>query len=203
MTSDTATAPGRPQDEELTGKILSETIDQLRTGGYASLRIEKIAAMVGCSKATIYRRWPSRAELTAAALSANASAGDLPDTGNIIDDLAEHAWRNPRNDRLPDGSPRNNGTLWAVIVEPEVREILLNGFLDQRRSVGLALISRGVERGELPPNVDAHLILDLLAGFTLYRGSVRNITIGKDDYRPIVASLVASPPLMKPEPAGR
>ncbi len=186
---------GRPQDAQLTGKILDETLRMLRIHGYPSLRIEQVAAAVGCSKASIYRRWATRAELAADALRKHSELGEIPDTGNVVEDLVEHAWQNAQNQKPTNDAMDTGHTLWAAIVEPEVRTHVWANFLGVRREMGLRIVSRAVGRGELPLETDGDIILDMLAGLTLYRGSVRNISINKSDYQQIVAALVASPPL--------
>lgn len=199
MTHDTHAAPGRPQDEELTGKILDETLRVLQVSGYSSLRIEQVAAAVGCSKTTIYRRWSTRAELTADALRKHSVLGDTPDTGSVVEDLVEHAWRNAENQQPTRNVTDVRHTLWAAIVEPDVRVHFWDNYLSIRRTMGLTVISRAVDKGELPAGTDGDAILDLLAGLTLYRGSVRGVPINKADYRPIITALVASPPLKPAE----
>jgi len=50
-------------------RVLETTLEVLGRVGYASLRVEDIATRAGVNKTTIYRRWPSRADLVVAALT--------------------------------------------------------------------------------------------------------------------------------------
>ena len=50
--------------------VLRTTLEVLGEHGYAGLRIEDVAAQAGVNKTTIYRRWPTRADLVIAALTA-------------------------------------------------------------------------------------------------------------------------------------
>jgi len=186
---------GRPLDHDLTATILDQTIRVLQNDGYALLRIERIAGAVGCSKATIYRRWSTRAELAAEALTKHSRVGEVPDTGNIIDDLVKHAWQNAVNQQPPPGTDSSRRTLWAVVVEPDVRELFWESFLSTRRAMGRSIIERAIARGELPLNTDGDAILDLIAGLTLYRGAVRNLPLTEADYRRIITAITASPPV--------
>ncbi|HME77339.1 MAG TPA: helix-turn-helix domain-containing protein, partial [Mycobacterium sp.] len=65
QTSDTATAycPWSPREAEL----LAVTLRLLQQHGYDRLTLEAVAASAHASKATMYRRWPSKAELVLAA----------------------------------------------------------------------------------------------------------------------------------------
>ncbi len=73
MTQDTP--KGRPLDAELTARVLAAVRADLDEFGFMNLRIEKIAADLGCGKTAIYRRWPTKPALAAAAiLDASPSA---------------------------------------------------------------------------------------------------------------------------------
>lgn len=52
--------PGRPRDPELDQVILRATIELLCQEGFAGTSVEAVAEWAGVSKATIYRRWPTR-----------------------------------------------------------------------------------------------------------------------------------------------
>ena len=43
--------------------VLRMTLEVLGQEGYAGLRVEDVAARAGVNKTTIYRRWPTRADL--------------------------------------------------------------------------------------------------------------------------------------------
>src|SRR5437764_7831052 len=79
---------GRPRSEEADRAIVQATVDALVTEGYAGLSIEGVAARAGVGKATIYRRYASKAELLVEAVSERACIDDvLPDTGDLRADL--------------------------------------------------------------------------------------------------------------------
>ncbi|AIY03332.1 hypothetical protein ART_3733 [Arthrobacter sp. PAMC 25486] len=185
---------GRPQDDKLTEQILAETLRLVQTAGYMELRIEQIAAAVGCGKSTIYRRWANKDELMAAALVRNSKMGAILNSGSVVEDLIDHAWQNAEN-QLPGPNHVAPHALWAALVVPEVREIFARDFLRSRRGMGLQILQAAIEHGQLAPEADPNAILDLLAGFTLQRMVISSIGVRKTDYRPIVEALVANPPL--------
>src|SRR5262245_31398260 len=64
--------------------IFAATLAELAQHGYTNLSFDAIAARAGVHKTTIYRRWPTRAELVAAAFMDVAEQRlDVADTGNI------------------------------------------------------------------------------------------------------------------------
>ena len=74
--------PGRPRNEEADREIIAATLRLLPLQGYDRLSVEAVAAEADVTRATIYRRYPSKAELVCAALNAypdDASVGDLAD----------------------------------------------------------------------------------------------------------------------------
>ena len=54
---------GRKRDPSRDAKILEATLDVLAEVGAAGLTMDAVAARAGAGKATIYRRWTSKAEL--------------------------------------------------------------------------------------------------------------------------------------------
>ncbi|HWH67428.1 MAG TPA: helix-turn-helix domain-containing protein, partial [Gaiellales bacterium] len=62
--------PGRPRNEEADREIIAATLRLLPVQGYDRLSVEAVAAEADVTRATIYRRYPSKAELVCAALSA-------------------------------------------------------------------------------------------------------------------------------------
>jgi AcrR family transcriptional regulator len=86
---------GRPRREGADDKILDATRDVLREVGYAALTVDAIAERAGVAKTTIYRRWPTKGALVAAAIAAlpdaatNDVAAILTETSSILTLLAD------------------------------------------------------------------------------------------------------------------
>lgn len=186
---------GRPTDEDLTRRILESAGTMLGERGYASLSVEQVAKAVGCGKTAIYRRYPDKAALVAAVLRSQVQVGETPDNGDIRGDLLEHALQNQRNQEL---SPEQSHGLRAMF-EPDVFPALWDSFFQHRRAQGIEIIDRAVVRGELPEDVDHDILLDTIAGLTLYRQSVKRIHIDQRHYVDIIDALVSSPPRRIPD----
>src|ERR1700752_4704934 len=80
---------GRPRDEGREQAILDAAIDLVAEIGYDAMSIEAVATRARSSKATIYRRWPGKAELVAEAMRRRSEPvlEDLPDSGSLRGDL--------------------------------------------------------------------------------------------------------------------
>ena len=79
---------GRPRGAPVVDAVLDETLRLLEREGLAGLRIEAVAEAAGVNKTSIYRRWPTRASLVAAAITrAQSHLTAPPATGTVAGDL--------------------------------------------------------------------------------------------------------------------
>src|SRR5438445_7159203 len=83
------TAPALKLDPEREQAILGATLEVLAETGYDALRLDVIAARAKASKATLYRHWPSKADLVVAAVKCYKQTDHLAetDTGSLRGDL--------------------------------------------------------------------------------------------------------------------
>ena len=144
----------------------------MEEGGWASLTVAGIAARAGVGKQTLYRWWDGDLGriVVETYLEASDERVEPPDTGSVRDDLVAVvtavAALGPDRDR---GLPLANRSLMAhAQVHP--------GFAEQYaalhrhwRQPMLDAVARGVGRGELAPDTDADLVVDLLLGLQWYR----------------------------------
>lgn len=65
---------GRPRREGADEEILRATRDLLDQDGYAAFNVDLVAERTGIAKTTIYRRWPTKGALIAAAIATQPSA---------------------------------------------------------------------------------------------------------------------------------
>lgn len=140
--------------------VLRAACEELSRAGYAALRIEDVAQRSGVNKTTIYRRWPTKAELVAAALQSVAIQPDAADTGTVRGDLLVYL----RAYAAYAASPVGRGISRMMLVErthPEV-EPIKRAMRDRHRRSRAALVERGVARGELPPGTNADLVAELV-----------------------------------------
>lgn len=186
-TTTDAGASGRPMDAARTQQILDVTWQIVTESGFAAVDVQAIARRVGCAKSTIYRRWPTKAALIAAALTDTAEVGADPDTGDVCADLVEFALVNVRN------QARRLSAL-VLAADREVGEALWAGLLGQRQALVIGILDRAVARGQLPADTDLMAVIDLLSGFTVYRVAARQDPPTRAVLHRIVTAIVRSPP---------
>ena len=149
--------------ERLVKKVIEVALEELARVGYAALSIEEVAAQAGVNKTTIYRRWPTKAELVhAACLEVADEVSISPDTGSLRTDLLE--MMKGFRDLL--ATPRGLGLMRMVLAEGGESEIarLARTVRDAKDAIPKRAITRAIQRGELPHGSDADLILRTLTG---------------------------------------
>ena len=67
--SDMKRGRGRPRREDADATILTLTRTLLRESGYRAFNVDVVSERTGIAKTTIYRRWPSKGALVAAAIA--------------------------------------------------------------------------------------------------------------------------------------
>jgi len=162
--------PGRPRRAEVDQAILDAAVELLARQGYDGVTMEGVAAEAGVGKATLYRRWPGKTDLILDAIRSLKPELAHPDTGETRRDLVEImagaiAWRDDTEltqvvAALMAEMPRN----------PELAEVYRSRFLAPRRAETVEVLRRGIDRGDIRPDIDLELVLDLLIGSVFYRG---------------------------------
>lgn len=152
---------GRPRDPACDAAILQAALDIFAEDGYAGVSIDGVAARAGVGKATIYRRYSSKAEMVVEAVRCGAAVDDrLPDTGDLRADLT--SMMQPLIDRLR-GDDRKLLTTFALerLHDPDLQEQFNRSVIGKKRDHLRHLVASAVERGELPADADVELVAEL------------------------------------------
>ncbi|MFG2847115.1 TetR/AcrR family transcriptional regulator [Kitasatospora sp. NPDC048296] len=153
--------------------VFEATMAMLAEHGYDRLTIEGVAARSGVNKTTIYRWWPSKDDLVAAALTdAALLTFDVPDTGSLRGDLTALVDYIARLLTEPPLANVAIGALGALPQRPELSR-LMREYFDEMLARELAIFQRAASRGELVPGTDAETVLDLLGGALWFHTVVR------------------------------
>jgi AcrR family transcriptional regulator len=83
--------PGRPRDESADASILAAAVALLQEGGVERLTVSGVVARSGVARATVYRRFPSREHLIAAAIHEVKGRAPYPISGDVETDLRRAA----------------------------------------------------------------------------------------------------------------
>lgn len=126
------------------------------------MTMEEIAERAGVSKATIYRWWPNKAAVMTESFLEHIIPDDTPlDTGSVSEDLRL------RLRGLAHVLAGRGGRFVAALVaesqtDTEVAEALRTNWIAARRRETRLLLRRGIERGELRPDLDLEVAIDAL-----------------------------------------
>jgi AcrR family transcriptional regulator len=145
------------------GAILDTTVALLRRHGYGDLRVEDVATRAGVAKTTIYRRWPSKPALVAASVERlYLTQVALPDTGALRSDL--FALLSNSYELIVHGPGRVfEGLIRESGQRPELVEVVTHT-MHARRRFYFQAFNRAIARGEIAPETDCALAIDLLLG---------------------------------------
>jgi AcrR family transcriptional regulator len=160
---------GRPLDPELSRAILDATIEVLAEGGYGRLSLEAVAQRAGVHRPAIYRRWPTKVDLVAAAVVSIADVLPDPATGSARDDLVEFV-RCVANRLRRDPRSRLGLMLMAELaVDPDLVALVNSRMVWSWRGLLRTIFERGVERGELRRELAPDQLGDVVLGFLYAR----------------------------------
>jgi TetR/AcrR family transcriptional regulator, regulator of autoinduction and epiphytic fitness len=157
-----------PRIERTRRVVLEATLDLLAQHGYGAVTIEAVAARSGVAKSTIYRHWPGKVELILDAFHelkppvAPPAEGDVRETViSVLENLARVVDKSTWSMCLP-------SLIDAAAHDPEARKLHGKISTEGRRSL-VDLLATGVERGELPADLDPELMAEALVGPILLR----------------------------------
>ncbi|TDD21332.1 TetR/AcrR family transcriptional regulator [Nonomuraea diastatica] len=165
----------RRRGEALNAAIYEATLDELAEVGYAGLTMERVAERARASKASLYRRWPSRIELVMEAVySALPTPESSPDTGNLRDDLVAMLGRTAQALSGPAGEAMR-GLLGEALRSESPLNAMRRSSQGAGRKMMEEVVRRAVERGEVDPGDVTPRRLDagqaLLRQYFLFQGT--------------------------------
>jgi AcrR family transcriptional regulator len=139
------------------------------------MSMEAIAIAARVSKATIYRRWPSKDALILDLIS-GAAAEDLdgavdgagPGPVDAREALLEWVREGLDAERSPNGAALQH-LLRRAVEDPTLAASLARRGLRRHRERLAAIVERGVRAGQIRPHLDTATLLDLVSGPVLYR----------------------------------
>ncbi|MGY1808158.1 TetR/AcrR family transcriptional regulator [Blastococcus sp. SYSU D00669] len=195
---------GRPLDRALDGVIRKAALEVLSETGYRRLTMDEVAMVAGVSKATIYRRWPSKVDLLVDVVDA-ASDDTLVqvDTGTLRSDLV--ALLGALTEILTGpGGGASRALLGVLDEEPLLAEAYRRGPLARWALAFTDAFERAVARGEVPPGAGATLAAEAGPAIVVQRWIVGGLPLGEDLAADVVDRvmlplLTAAPP---PAPPG-
>ncbi len=181
---DARRSPGRPRSQTSENAILDATLELLAAEGFRGLTVDKVAARAGASKATIYRRWPSKETLVIAAfertepLVASGQGSALEQLVDLIEQFCHYMQQTPLGAVLP--------ALIAERSHNSVLESALQPIVEGRRQPLLELIEGARDNGELPTTMNVDDFADQCLGPLIMRMMLLNQKVERDYIQQVV-----------------
>lgn len=183
----TASASGAPTSRwtPREAELLAVTLRLLQQHGFDRLTVEAVANEAKSSKATIYRRWPSKTELVVAAFVEGTRVQLVPPrTGALRTDLLRIG------DLVCEHASRHASTMCAVMAEIQhsqaMNDAVQDEFVHQRKALIIEVLTEAVERGEIEAEAIHPQLWDLLPGYLLFRSLISGRPPDQDTVRALV-----------------
>ncbi|NLS06894.1 TetR/AcrR family transcriptional regulator [Rhizobium sp. P32RR-XVIII] len=157
MTTKTKPAPARKRTSigsrrspEAEAAVLSAARELISEKGYAGFSVDEVARRAGAGKTTIYRWYPTKADLFIAIYTTERSTFvPVPDMGNLVEELVQYTtslWRFWAS--YPAGAALR-GLIAEAQGAPEALSALRERFLPDRTADVRRMLTDAAARGEL------------------------------------------------------
>lgn len=186
----------RRRGAALEDAILDAAYAELSQVGYLALSVEAVAARARTGKASIYRRWPTKQELVLDALCAGLptaqQCGVIPTvmgaetTVEVLHGVARaisEVLSSPAGDAM-------RAVKCEGAADPELARAIDDRFQEPRRQAILALLQRGVERGEVRPDAACRLVADVIPAILTHRLILQREPVTEQDLRDIMDQVI-------------
>lgn len=155
-----ATGVSHRRGEHVRQNVLAAAFDELTANGFHAASVAGVAKRSGVHETTIYRRWLTRENLfVAAMLERSADAIPAPDTGSTRGDLLALVREVLDYLRSPAGAAVLRAA--ALPVDDSYADARTTFFAGRLNALA-PVVGRGIERGDLRPDTDARLLLEML-----------------------------------------
>jgi AcrR family transcriptional regulator len=161
--------PGRPRNTEADGAIVDSCLALLAEQGYDRCSMEAVAARAGVTRATVYRRHPSKAHMVTAAVSSLAGIGEVDGTDSGLASVIGLVQQFRDNLEGCDGLSIASSLYVQREEHPEMLDEFRERVVHPCRAQMMAALLAAREAGELRPDADVELATDALIGGFLAR----------------------------------
>jgi AcrR family transcriptional regulator len=165
----------RKRGAELESAIRGACVAELAECGYGQLTIESVASRAQTGKASIYRRWPTKQQLVMDSVSclmagpmARLVLRDFDDSVSTREALLDLMVQVARFMSGPEGDAMRS-VMGESLRDPDFSASFDCEFFDPRKVAMLALLDRGVQRGEVRPDAVSDTVVEMLAGTLIHR----------------------------------
>jgi AcrR family transcriptional regulator len=149
--------------------ICAAVFELLSEVGYDRMSMDAVAARARSSKATIYRAWPTKPDMVIdAVVHRFGDTPHTPDTGSLRGDLLAVMNAMCQFASSADGAVLA-GLMSASAHNPELSKTLHRCVYEMKNPMHESIIARAKERGEVPDEVGAGLLHEVMHSLVLAR----------------------------------
>ncbi|NDV21315.1 TetR/AcrR family transcriptional regulator [Desulfovibrio sp. JC022] len=165
----TKTKAGRPRSEKAKQAVLSATYELLNEDSDKKLTIEAIAKKAGVGKPTIYRWWPSLADIVLEAVLTQADSKiPVPHYESLQTTLGQFLRRSMKS--INEGDGENLRYLMALAQNDDsFRTRFKDNFVSKRQETLKSILQQAVDSNEISPTQDLDILVDVVFGAMWYR----------------------------------
>lgn len=188
-----------PRSRRIVESVREATIAELVRVGYAELTIGGVAKAAEVNRTTIYRRWPNKQALVAAAVEPLLEIYEVdPGTGSLVGDLRALIDRLRENLARPDARALTRVLMLNI---PDLHDV---AYASGNRTIGAfdRVFASARARGELGPEADLEMMSHLLF-FGLLYWLIRHerFPSERECTRMLRVTLASAPGVEVPDPA--
>ncbi|WP_170182503.1 TetR/AcrR family transcriptional regulator [Blastococcus colisei] len=148
--------------------------------GYAGLTMDAVARTAGVSKATIYRRWSSKADVLVSLIdTASDETLVIPDSGSLRDDMVALLTALAAVLAGPGGSA-SRALIGVMNQEPALEEAFRRGPMARWAEAFGTVCERAVDRGELVASGAASLAAEAGPAILLLRWMISGMDVDQE-----------------------
>jgi AcrR family transcriptional regulator len=204
MTSNDSPPParraGRKPDRSKDAALLDAAVEIVSEVGYDGMTMDLVAARAGTTKSAMYRRWPSKGELTLDAVirlqDTETNLDDLPDSGTLRGDLI--ALTRPYEQEEGQRKLRLMAGLSSLLErQPELVDAANAAIVDPWVDVCRVMIERAVARGEAATS-DVEAVARVIPSMTSYRVLIQREPVDRDFFVGLIDAVLL--PAVRPAP---
>lgn len=150
-------------------RVMAGVREDLARVGYEALSVPDLASRLGVNRTSIYRRWPTKRDLVAAALSETTGPEfQASDTGDLRRDLTDLCQAIGRQAETPFARAMLR-TLMAEQTSIDADDLIAEISRRRPAPAGADFMAQAIARGEISRRVDPVLVLSVLSGAVIQR----------------------------------
>ena len=200
MKKSTEAAVGRKRDHTLNTRIIEAALDTLAETGFEGMTMDAVATRAKTGKASVYRRWASKAELVRDALiqmsKGSVETEQLPDKGCLRDDLL--ALLKPYPAGYGERKIKVMSGLGRFFTEhQDLAEEVMQGVFVPWSAANRQLMERAMARGEISAAADIETACQVIVAVTACRTQAQYSRLITRDLTTVIDNLIL-PALMHP-----